>query len=290
MNHTDVKIGIIGGSGIYNLESLKIVDTFFPDTPWGKPSCEIKIGSYENKKIAFLSRHGMGHTLLPIEVPSRANICALKMLGVEEIVAFSAVGSLRKEIEPTNFVIPSQIIDRTRFRSKESTFFGNGIVGHISFAEPFSTNLASRILKIGETLDINFHKDKTILCMEGPQFSTKAESHLYRSWGGDVINMSVLPEAKLAKEAEIAYQMVCMSTDYDCWHEEEEYVTKEMIFSNLQKNTQNAKQLIEKMIPSLGNGDDLSLVGKTKSSIFTDPSKWENSEQLEKLKVLLSNF
>lgn len=284
---TKVKAAVIGGTGLYSLDGMELVEEVLPETPWGKPSDTIKIGKIHDKLIAFLPRHGVGHFIMPHEVPMKANICALKILGVEEIVAFSSVGSLREEIKPLDFVLPSQIIDRTRGR--ESTFFGKGVVAHAPFADPFSQNLSDRINKAAAKVNLPIHRNKTLVCMEGPLFSTRAESHMYRSWGGDIINMSVLPEAKLAREAEIAYQMVCMSTDYDCWRENEEAVTAEMVMANLGKNAENAKKLLSALIPSLGNGDDLSLKNSTKYSIITAPER-RNPDTVAKLKVLFPDY
>ncbi|MCC5814435.1 MAG: S-methyl-5'-thioadenosine phosphorylase [Leptospira sp.] len=282
-----VKIGIIGGTGLYSLDGMEIVKEVYPDTPWGKPSDSITIGKYKGKEIAFLPRHGKGHFLNPSELPTQANICALKNLGVEEIVAFSSVGSLREEIPPKDFVLPSQVIDRTK--SRAATFFENGVVAHAPFADPFSSSLAERIGKAADSIGLKMHKNKTLICMEGPLFSTRAESHMYRSWGADIINMTVLPEAKLAREAEIAYQMVCMSTDYDCWKEDEEHVTVEMVIQNLTQNAETAKKLLSELIPLLGNGDDLSLKGSTKFSFITAPEK-RNPEQIKKLKGLFPDY
>lgn len=279
-----VKAAIIGGTGLYELEGMEVVENYFPDTAWGKPSDTITIGRYKEKLIAFLPRHGRGHFISPSEIPNLANIAALKMLGVEEIVAFSSVGSLREEIAPRDFVLPDQIIDRTK-GIRESTFFGNGVVAHASFGDPFSKNLSDRIYSLSQRLEIKMHTGKTLICMEGPLFSTRAESKMYRMIGGDIINMSVLPEAKLAREAEIAYQMVCMSTDYDSWKEHEEPVTVEMVIANLTHNNATAKKLIADLIPLLGNGDDLSLDGTSKYSIFTNPTK-RNEEQMKKIRTL----
>ncbi len=284
---TKVKAAIIGGTGLYSLDGMELVEEVLPETPWGKPSDTIKIGKIQEKLIAFLPRHGVGHFIMPNEVPVKANICALKILGVEEIVAFSSVGSLREEIKPLDFVLPSQIIDRTQGR--ESTFFGKGVVAHAPFADPFSKNLNDRIKKAASKINLSIHENKTLICMEGPLFSTRAESHLYRSWGADIINMSVLPEAKLAREAEIAYHMVCMSTDYDCWRENEEAVTAELVMANLGKNADTAKKLLTALIPDLGNGDDLTLKNSTKYSIITAPER-RNPDTVAKLKVLFPDY
>lgn len=282
-----VKIGVIGGTGLYSLDGMEIKGESFPDTPWGKPSDSITIGVFKGKEIAFLPRHGKGHFLNPSEIPSQANIAALKSLGVEEIIAFSSVGSLREEIHPLDFVIPSQIIDRTKTR--HATFFEKGVVAHAPFADPFSPGLAIKVEKAADSIGLKIHKNKTLICMEGPLFSTRAESHMYRSFGADIINMTVLPEAKLAREAEILYQMVCMSTDYDCWKEDEAHVTLEMVLGNLSKNAETAKRLLSELIDLLGNSDDSSLVGSTKYSIVTSPEK-RNKEQVSKLKFLFPTY
>jgi 5'-methylthioadenosine phosphorylase len=279
-----VKLAFIGGSGLYELDGMEKIEEIFPDTPWGKPSDSIVIGKFKDKLIAFLPRHGRGHFISPSEIPNLANICALKMIGVEEIVSFSAVGSLREEIAPMDFVLPEQIIDRTK-GIRESTFFGNGVVAHAPFGEPFSAKLSAKIKKAADAIQLKIHTNKTLVCMEGPLFSTRAESQMYRQLGADIINMSVLPEAKLAREAEIAYQMVCMSTDYDSWKEHEESVTVEMVIGYLNKNSENAKKLISEMIPMLGK-DEHGLLGTSKFSILTSPEK-RNPEQIKKLRILL---
>ncbi|MCB1176889.1 MAG: S-methyl-5'-thioadenosine phosphorylase [Leptospiraceae bacterium] len=283
----NVKIGIIGGTGLYSLDGMEVIEEVFPDTPWGNPSDKITLGKYKDKLIAFLPRHGKGHFISPTDLPNLANICALKMLGVEEIVAFSSVGSLREEIAPLDFVLPDQIIDRTKMR--ESTFFGKGIVAHNTFGDPFSANLSKRIKASADRIGMKMHTNKTLICMEGPLFSTRAESKMYRMLGGDIINMSVLPESKLAREAEIAYQMVCMSTDYDSWKENEEAVTVEMVISNLNKNAESAKKLLAELITDLGNGDDLTLKGTSTASIVTAPEK-RNPEEVKKLEVLFGSL
>lgn len=278
-----IKLGVIGGSGLYDLPGLEVLREVKPQTPWGEPSDVITVGHWHGQAIAFLPRHGRGHFLTPTEVPAQANIAALKHLGVEVILAFSAVGSLREEIVPLHFVLPSQIIDRTCARP--SSFFGNGVVAHVPFAQPFSPYLAQLVELAAHELSIPLHTDKTLICMEGPQFSTQAESHLYRSWGADIINMSVLPEAKLAREAEIHYQMVCMATDYDCWREDEASVTVEMVIGNLIKNAGTAQRLLQAILPKFIASDQPSLVGSTTSAIVTAPEK-RNPEQIARLRYL----
>jgi 5'-methylthioadenosine phosphorylase len=242
-----------------------------------------------------LARHGRGHYLTPTEVPVLANIAALKSLGVEVIIAFSAVGSLREEIPPCDFVLPDQLIDRTR-GLRPSTFFGNGVVAHAGFADPFHEGLAALISKHENVLEFGakLHQKKTAVCMEGPAFSTRAESHMYRSWGGDVINMSALPEAKLAREAEIAYQMICMSTDYDCWRANEEAVTVETVMANMGNNGKNAKTLLHAILPDLENAveeDTLQpkLKGSMKFSGMTAKEK-RDPETVRKLDYILPGY
>jgi 5'-methylthioadenosine phosphorylase len=281
------EIAIIGGSGLYDFDGMKVIEEVNIDTPWGKPSDSIIVGELGGVKAAFLPRHGRGHVILPHEINYQANIAALKMIGVREIIAFSAVGSLKAEIKPLDFVIPSQIIDRTKVRP--STFFGNGVAAHVPFGHPFCDRLQEIIKPAIKNLKINMHTNETLVCMEGPAFSTKAESNLYRSWGAGVINMSALPEAKLAREAEICYAMVCMSTDYDCWKEDEEHVSVEMVVANLNKNARNAKDLIKALITKLGGERKCSCSGAAKYSIITAKEK-QNPAQAKKLKEIHPDY
>jgi 5'-methylthioadenosine phosphorylase len=281
-------------SGLYQLEGLKVLGEVKPLTPWGYPSDSIVISeTAEGLKVAFLARHGRGHYLTPTEVPSRANIAALKHLGVEVILSFSAVGSLREEIAPRDFIVPSQIVDRTK-GVRPFTFYENGCTAHSMFADPFDTSLASLILQVAKEAvpEVKFHADKTLVVMEGPQFSTRAESHMYRSWGCDLINMSALPEAKLAKEAEIAYQMICMSTDYDCWRVGEEAVNVAAVMATMGANSGAARKLLLALLPATDKAlKEASLhtlkelQGSMKFAIMTEPSK-RNPETIEKLKYL----
>ncbi|ORX60690.1 Methylthioadenosine phosphorylase [Hesseltinella vesiculosa] len=291
----DVKVAVIGGSGLYHLEHLEVIEEVNPETPWGFPSDKIIISRLPSgDKIAFLARHGRGHYLSPTEVPVQANIAALKSLGVEAILAFSAVGSLREEIPPCDFVLPDQLIDRTK-GLRPSTYFGNGLVAHAGFADPFHKGIADLVYKHRDAMkDYTLHRDKTAVCMEGPAFSTRAESHMYRSWGADIINMSALPESKLAREAEIAYQMVCMSTDYDCWRVEEEAVTVETVMQNMKTNSLNAKALLEAVLPDLVQAvDEDTLEPKLKGSMkFAGMTAKEkrNPETVAKLEFLLPGY
>ena len=282
-----VKVAVIGGSGFYEIEGAEIIEELSLNTPWGKPSDTITIAKVEGVTTAFLPRHGKGHFILPQDVNSRANIAALKMIGVEEILAFSAVGSLKEEIHPLDFVIPSQVIDRTKTRP--STFFGDGIVAHIAFADPFCSRLHQIIKPAANTTGIKLHTNETVICMEGPAFSTRAESHMYRSWGAGIINMSTLPEAKLAREAEICYSIICMSTDYDCWRDNEEHVTVEMLIGNLNKNTANAKSLLKAILPRMGEERTCGCKEATKNSILTAPGK-QNPKQKKKLKKIFPDY
>ena len=246
---SEARIGVIGGTGLYQMEGLQNAEEVFPDTPFGKPSDAILTGTLDGVGVAFLPRHGRGHRFSPSEIPARANIYALKALGVQRIISVSAVGSLREEIRPLDIVIPDQIIDRTRGRV--STFFGGGIVAHVGFAEPFCPHVTEVLHQGAERMGARVHPRGIYVVIEGPQFSTKAESHLYRSWGADVIGMTALPEAKLAREAEICYSILACSTDYDCWHESEVPVTVEMVVANLNKNTALSKSILGDVIPRL---------------------------------------
>ena len=245
----EAQIGIIGGSGLYKMHELKDVEKVALETPFGEPSGKYVLGTLEGKRVAFLARHGTGHRFLPSELNFRANIYGFKLLGVEFILSASAVGSLKEGIPPLDVVIPDQFIDRTRGRI--STFFGSGLAAHVGFAHPFCSILSEKLFESGKTVGASVHKGGTYVCMEGPQFSTLAESNLYRSWGADVIGMTNLQEAKLAREAEICYSTMALVTDYDCWHEEEEDVTVDAIIENLQKNAETAKKTMIETIKTL---------------------------------------
>ncbi|KAH6679292.1 5'-methylthioadenosine phosphorylase-like protein [Halenospora varia] len=256
-----IHIAVIGGTGLQRLEGFTPIASLTVSTPWGSPSSPITVLQHNNVPIAFLSRHGTHHQLAPHEVPSRANIAALRSLGVRTIIAFSAVGSLREEIKPRDFVVPDQVIDRTK-GVRPFTFFEKGVVGHVGFADPFDAKIGKVISDCGHALageGVVMHDKGTIICMEGPQFSTRAESHMYRSWGGSVINMSCLPEAKLAREAEIVYQMICMATDYDCWHSTAD-VDVEMVMAHMDANSSNAKRLVGAVLDELSKEEHGELV------------------------------
>jgi 5'-methylthioadenosine phosphorylase len=245
-------IGVIGGSGLYNMAALTDIQEVKIDTPFGSPSDALIVGNLSNVPVAFLARHGRSHHLLPSEVPYRANIYAMKSLGVQYIISASAVGSLQEYAKPLDMVIPDQFIDRTRGRI--STFFGNGIVAHIAFADPVCHALANLLASAADSIDLGgskVHRGGTYLCMEGPAFSTKAESFLYRSWGAKVIGMTNLTEAKLAREAEIAYATLALVTDYDCWHEHHEHVSVSMVLDNLKRNATNAQKTIQAAVQKI---------------------------------------
>lgn len=253
------KIGIIGGSGLYKMDALKDIEEVRIDTPFGEPSDALILGTLEETRVAFLSRHNRHHTLLPSEVPFRANIYAMKSLGVEYLISASAVGSLKEEVKPLDMVVVDQFIDRTKNRI--STFFGEGIVAHITFGDPVCNQLAGVLADAIASLNlanVTLHRGGTYVCMEGPAFSTKAESHLYRSWGATVIGMTNLPEAKLAREAEIAYATLALATDYDCWHSDHDSVTVEMVIANLQRNAVNAQKVIQETVRRLTENPPVS--------------------------------
>ena len=256
---TTVKIGIIGGSGLYKMDALKDVREVSLDTPFGSPSDALILGTLEGTEVAFLARHGRGHHFLPTELPFRANIHALKQLGVEYIISASAVGSLKAEVKPLDLVIPDQFIDRTKERI--ATFFGEGIVAHVAFGDPVCPQLANILGDAVASLnlpEVTLHRGGTYICMEGPAFSTKAESNLYRSWGATVIGMTNLTEAKLAREAEIAYATLALVTDYDCWHPDHDHVTVEMVIENLHHNAINAQKVIQETVRRLAANPPVS--------------------------------
>jgi 5'-methylthioadenosine phosphorylase len=243
------KIGIIGGSGLYHMPGFESQEEMRLETPFGQPSDAYMVGSLEGKQVAFLSRHGRGHRIQPSDINFRANIYGMKMLGVERIFSVSAVGSLKEEHKPLEFVIPDQFFDRTRGRI--STFFGDGVVAHIAFADPVCPRLSNLLEASSKAMEVVGKKGGTYLCMEGPAFSTRAESNVYRQWGMDVIGMTNLQEAKLAREAEICYVTLAMVTDYDCWHESHDAVTVDQILSTMGKNVENAQRVVREAVRTL---------------------------------------
>jgi 5'-methylthioadenosine phosphorylase len=249
-----IQIGIIGGSGLYDMAELTDRQEVTIDTPFGPPSGPYVTGQLSGKRVAFLARHGVGHRILPSELNFRANIFGFKTLGVGRILSASAVGSLREEYAPLDLVIPDQFFDRTKGRI--STFFGNGLVGHVAFAHPFCHHLSEVAFHAAYDAGAKVHKGGTYVCMEGPQFSTLAESRLYRSWGMDIIGMTNLQEAKLAREAEICYATIALVTDYDCWHPDHDSVTIDLIIANLQQNARMAQQVIAGAVGQLPDGGE----------------------------------
>lgn len=267
----EAKIGVIGGSGLYRIEGMSNIDKVKPKTPFGEPSDSIIIGELEGKSIAFLPRHGLGHRISPTEVPSRANIYALKALGVEWIISVSAVGSLKEEIHPLDIVLPDQLIDRTK--SRVNTFFGGGLVAHVPFADPFCPILSDILYRAALDVGARVHKGGTGIVMEGPLFSTRAESNLYRSWGADIIGMTALPEAKLAREAEICYATIACVTDYDTWHETEASVTIDLALQNLARNVDTAKRIVNIAAASIPQRRDCACAQALENAIITAPDR-----------------
>ncbi len=263
-------LGIIGGSGLYEMEGLENIDTVSVTTPFGDPSDSIITGTLDGVKMAFLPRHGRGHRITPSEINYPGNIWALKSLGVDTVIGVSAVGSMKDEIEPGDLVVPHQFIDRTKGRP--STFFSGGIAGHVAFADPVCHALADIVAAGARTTGARVHQGGTYICMEGPQFSTRAESNLYRTWGVDVIGMTNIPEAKLAREAELCYSTVALATDYDCWHDTEEDVSVEAILEIMHKNVENAKKAIAWAARNIGEKDPCDCSEALKFAIVTDPA------------------
>jgi 5'-methylthioadenosine phosphorylase len=282
-----IQIGIIGGSGLYNMEELSNVSTVTPDTPFGHPSDEYVIGSLGGVRVAFLPRHGRGHRLTPSEVNYRANIYGFKQLGASHIISVTAVGSLREDIQPLDIVIPDQFFDRTRGR--KSTFFGDGLVAHIAFAQPICPDLACLLHETAVATGVTTHKDGTLVCMEGPAFSTRAESNLYRQWGMDIIGMTSLQEAKLSREAEMCYAALALVTDYDCWHEDESEVTVETVLQNLNKNITHAKKIIQTIVPKIGQKRDCLCATVLENAIMTDLNAIPKKTR-EKLGLIINKY
>ena len=269
MAEAPVRIGVIGGSGLYDMADLTDREEVVVSTPFGEPSAPFVIGSLAGRRVAFLARHGIGHRILPSELNFRANVYAFKTLGVERIVSASAVGSLREEYAPLDIVVPDQFLDRTRGRI--STFFGDGIVAHIPFAHPVCAALAGIAGDAAGAAGARTHRGGTYVCMEGPQFSTLAESRLYRSWGMDIIGMTNLQEAKLAREAEICYATLALVTDYDCWHPDHDHVTVEMIVQNLLHNAETAQKVVKALVERLPAARTCGCATALESAIITRP-------------------
>ena len=278
------RIGVIGGSGLYEMEGLNVLDEVCLETPFGSPSDSFIIGELDGRPVAFLSRHGRGHTLSPSQVPYRANIYGFRLLGVRNLFSVSAVGSLRESIVPLQFLVPDQFVDRTRNRM--ATFFDEGVVAHVGLADPVCSRLAGLLVTAAETIGAAIHRGGTYLCIEGPQFSTRAESKLYRSWGMDVIGMTNLTEAKLAREAGVAYATLAMVCDYDCWHDGHADVTAEMAVANLRKSVENAQRVLREAINNLPTDAPSSCQGAVANAIMTSANSIP-MDQRRRLALLL---
>lgn len=281
-----MKVGIIGGSGLYKIDGLKDIKEVGIATPFGEPSDKYIIGSLEGAEVVFLPRHGRGHRVLPTELNYRANIYGMKKLGVEQIISISAVGSFKEELKPLDIVLPDQFVDRTN-QARKTTFFGGGIVAHISFAEPVCFNLRKIIYEAGKDLNLTIHNKGTYLNMEGPAFSTRGESLLYKSWGMDIIGMTNMPEARLAREAELCFATVAFITDYDCWHEG--VVTIDMVIENLSKNVGAAKNLIKKVVPLLSENRKCQCRDALKYAIITNKKLIPESTK-KKLDIIIGKY
>lgn len=281
------RIGVIGGTGLYDIEGLTDIEEVNITTPFGQPSDTITIGRLEGVGIAFLPRHGKGHRVSPTEIPARANIYALKSLGVEHIIAICSAGSFKKEIKPGDLLIPDQLIDRTR--NRVSSFFGEGIVAHIAFAEPFCPALSQVLYQSAREAGASVHPRGTFVIMEGPAFSTRAESRLYRSWGADIIGMTALPEAKLAREAEICYAVIGCVTDYDSWWEPGQPVTVDIILDILHKNVATARKIIKLAVSRIPEKRDCGCATALEAAIVTVPEAIP-PEQKQKLSLLIGKY
>ena len=268
----DVRIAVIGGSGLYQMPDLTETERRTIETPFGMPSDAITVGTLGGRRVAFLPRHGVGHRLPPSLVPARANFYALKSLGVRAVISVSAVGSLREAIAPLHLVVPDQIVDRTTARPR--TFFDReGLVGHVSLAEPFCASLRALLIAGAREAGATVHAGGTYLCIEGPRFSTKAESRLYRQWGLDIIGMTAMPEAQLAREAELCYAVLALATDYDVWHESAEAVSVELVVQNLARNVVTAQEVIRRVLPRIDGAVDDGCTNALAGALMTDPAR-----------------
>lgn len=284
----DVGIAVIGGSGLYRMPDLTDTETRIVETPFGAPSDAITIGTLAGRRVAFLPRHGVGHRLPPTLVPARANFYALKSLGVRAVISVSAVGSLREEIAPLHLVVPDQIVDRTTSRVR--TFFDReGLVGHVSLAEPFCASLRALLIDGAREAGATVHDGGTYLCIEGPRFSTKAESRLYRSWGLDIIGMTAMPEAQLAREAEMCYAVLALATDYDVWHESEEAVSVELVVQNLLRNVATAQDVIRRVVSRIDLDNDDACQHALAGALMTEQSRIPPDVR-ERLGILVDNY
>ena len=281
------KIGVIGGTGLYDIAGMTDIAEVNFDTPFGKPSDSIVVGKLDGVGVAFLPRHGKGHRIMPTQLPAQANIYALKSLGVEHIIAINSAGSFKKELKPGDLLIPDQLIDRTRLRT--NTFFGDGIVAHIAFADPFCPVLSKVLYESAKEAGATVHPRGTYVVMEGPAFSTRAESRLYKSWGADIIGMTALPEAKLAREAEICYAIIGCITDYDSWMERREPVTVDIILETLRKNVDMSKKIIKLAVRRISEKRECECATALAAAIVTNPEKI-SAEQKQKLGLLIGKY
>ena len=279
-----IELAVLGGSGFYEMPGLRGVEELAVETPFGQPSDAIRVGELEGRRVAFLARHGRGHRLLPSEIPQRANFWALKSLGVRRVLAVSAVGSLREEYAPRHLVAPDQLIDRTR-GDRPSTFFGEGVVAHVAFAEPFCASLRARALAAARAAGATAHEGGAYVVIEGPAFGTRAESELYRSWGASLVGMTALPEAKLAREAELCYAMLAAVTDYDAWHEAEEAVDAAIVMRRLAENVEVSREAVGNLAAALE--DDACDCGGTLDAGLVTPPKAIPAEARERLAPIL---
>ncbi|MBD3414568.1 MAG: S-methyl-5'-thioadenosine phosphorylase [Candidatus Aminicenantes bacterium] len=281
-------IGILGGTGLYDMEGIQDLRTLELKTPFGWPSDAYTLGVLEGKRIAFLSRHGRGHRILPSEINYRANVYGFKILGVSRIISVNSVGSLKEEIKPRDLVFPDQFYDKTH---RDCSFFGGGVVAHIGFANPVCSDMSRVLYETGKGMDLRVHNKGTYVCIQGPHFSTIAESQIYRKWGCDVIGMTGVTEAKLCREAEICYASMSLVTDYDVWHESEGPVSVEMILENMEKNVKNAKNLIKKAVKDLPECEDRACEcgDALKNAIVTDPSRIPSFTR-KKIDLIISKY
>lgn len=282
-----IRIGVIGGSGLYEIEGLTNIKKVRISTPFGRPSDEYIVGTLYGRQVAFLPRHGRGHRIMPTDINYRANIFGMKKLGVERIISVSAVGSMKEEIRPGDIVIPDQFYDHTKHR--RSTFFGDGVVAHVGMAEPVCPHLSNVIAQAGAEVGAAVHRGGTYLCMEGPQFSTRAESLTYRRWDVDVIGMTNATEAKLAREAEICYSTIALATDYDCWHHSEEAVTVEAVLDVMRRNIETSKAIIQKAVKNLDSMKDCGCGDALKNAIMT-PARLIPAKTKKDLSLIIGKY
>lgn len=282
-----IRIGVIGGSGLYEMEGLTNIKTVNVTTPFGKPSGAFTVGTLFGKRVAFLPRHGRGHRIMPTDINYRANLYGMKKLGVERVISVSAVGSMKEEIKPGDIVLPDQFYDHTKQR--RSTFFGNGVVAHVGMADPVCAGLGSVLFEAGKTVGATVHRGGTYLCMEGPQFSSRAESLIYRKWDVDVIGMTNATESKLAREAEICYSTIALATDYDCWHQSEETVTVEAVLAVMKKNIETSKAMIREAVRVLPDTRVCACADALRNTIMT-PEKLIPAKAKRDLALIIGKY